>query len=79
MKIDAKAKMLKDVDVDMLPMGKIVNVTIDLDNVSDYDDVVSEIEIELYNTYGISLYNEVHFTIVNAEDIATELEQLSDN
>lgn len=78
MKIDAKVRMLKNVDVDLLAMlGANVTVAIDLDNVCDYDDAVSEIEIELYNRYGISLYNEVHFTITNAEDIAAELEQMS--
>lgn len=77
MKIDAKVRMLKKVDIDMLPEGAIVKVTIDLDNISDYDEAVTEIEIELYNKYGISLYNEVHFTIVNAEDIAEEIDQMS--
>lgn len=77
MKIDAKVRMLKAVDVDLLPLGATTTVTIDLDNVGDYDDAVSEIEIELYNRYGISLYNEVHFTITNADDIASEIEQMS--
>ena len=77
MKIDAKVRMLKAVDVDLLPFGATTTVTIDLDNVGDYDDAVSEIEIELYNRYGISLYNEVHFTITNADDIASEIEQMS--
>lgn len=77
MKIDAKVRMLKAVDVDLLPLGATTTVTVDLDNVSDYDDAVSEIEIELYNRYGISLYNEVHFTITNADDIAAEIEQMS--
>lgn len=77
MKIDAKVRMLKAVDVDLLPLGATTTVTIDFDNISDYDDAVSEIEIELYNRYGISLYNEVHFTITNADDIASEIEQMS--
>lgn len=77
MKIDAKVRMLKAVDVDLLPLGATTTVTIDLDNIGDYDDAVSEIEIELYNRYGISLYNEVHFTITNADDIASEIEQMS--
>lgn len=78
MKIDAKVRMLKDVDTDLLPLGANVAVTIDLDNISDYDDAVSEIEIELYNRYGISLYNEVHFTITNPEEICDQIEQLAD-
>ena len=78
MKIDAKVRMLKDVDTDLLPLGANVAVTIDLDNISDYDDAVSEIEIELYNRYGISLYNEVHFTITNPEEICDRIEQLAD-
>lgn len=77
MKIDAKVRMLKAVDVDLLPLGATTTVTIDLDNIGDYDDAVSEIEIELYNRYGISLYNEVHFTIMNADDVASEIEQMS--
>ena len=77
MKIDAKVRMLKAVDIDLLPLGATTTVTIDLDNVGDYDDAVSEIEIELYNRYGISLYNEVHFTIMNADDVASEIEQMS--
>ena len=77
MKIDAKVRMLKAIDVDLLPLGATTTVTIDLDNLGDYDDAVSEIEIELYNRYGISLYNEVHFTIMNADDIASEIEQMS--
>ena len=77
MKIDAKVRMLKAVDIDLLPLGATTTVTIDFDNISDYDDAVSEIEIELYNRYGISLYNEVHFTITNADDIASEIEQMS--
>ena len=77
MKIDAKVRMLKAVDIDLLPLGATTTVTIDFDNIGDYDDAVSEIEIELYNRYGISLYNEVHFTITNADDIASEIEQMS--
>lgn len=78
MKIDAKVKMLKQVDVDLLPLGATTSVTIDLDNLHDYDDVICEVEIELYNMYGISLYNDVHFEITNPEEICDRIEQLAD-
>lgn len=78
MKIDVKIKMLKQVDVDLLPLGATASVTIDLDYLRDFDDVINEVEIELYEKYGVSLYYEDHFEITNPEEIDDRLEQLAD-
>ncbi len=79
MKIDAKVTLKKNI-AGILAAGQTIKVPVDMDYTEDYDDVVQAVEAELYEQYGVSMFNEVDFTIANAsdicEDLAAEAEEL---
>ena len=79
MKIDAKVTLKKNIS-GILAAGQTIKVPVDMDYAEDYDDVVQAVESELYERYGVSMFNEVDFTITNAsdicEDLAAEAEEL---
>ena len=72
MKIDAKVILKKNI-TGILTMGQTINVPVDMDYTEDYDDVVQAVESELYERYGVSMFNEVDFVIENASDICEDL------
>ena len=72
MKIDAKVTLKKNI-TGILATGQTIKVPVDMDYTEDYDDVVQAVESELYERYGVSLFNEVDFTIANASDICEDL------
>ena len=72
MKIDAKVTLKKDI-TGIVAAGKTINVPVDMDYIEDYDDVVQAVESELYERYGVSMFNGVDFVIENASDICEDL------
>lgn len=72
MKIDAKVTLKKNI-TGILAMGQTINIPVDMDYAEDYDDVVQAVEAELYERYGVSMFNEVDFTIENSSDICEDL------
>ena len=72
MKIDAKVTLKKNIS-GILATGQTITVPVDMDYTEDYDDVVQAVESELYERYGVSMFNEVDFTITNASDICEDL------
>lgn len=73
MKVDAKVKVIADHPIGKLNPGDIVTVPIDMDYVSDYDDVIKSIEDELYEKHGVMVFFEVNIRIMNAEELLAEL------
>jgi len=71
MKIDAKVRV-KTAKGD-LTADQLLKVPVDLDYVSDYDDVIQAVESRIYDDYGVSMYNTVDFEIENADELADEV------
>lgn len=71
MKIDATVTLKKNI-AGILAMGQTIEVPVDMDYTEDYDDMVQAVEYELYKQYGVSVFNEVDFTIANASDICED-------
>lgn len=72
MKIDAKVTLKKNI-AGILATGQTIYISVDIGYVEDYDDVVQAVETELYERYGVSMFNEVDFVIENASDIYDDL------
>ena len=77
MKIDAKVMLKKNI-TGILAMGQTINIPVDMDYAEDYDDVVQAVEAELYERYGVSMFNEVDFTIENSSDICEDLTMVAE-
>lgn len=73
MKIDAEIKITDTPDTKLLENGSKLAIPVDTDYNDDFDDIVNDIEIELYNKYGVIFIRNVNFTIENETDICDEL------
>lgn len=74
MKVDAKIKFNHAPDnIFELKNGEYLLIPVDLDYISDYDDIIQAVEEEIYNRYGVTMWHEVDFTIENSDDILEEL------
>lgn len=72
MKFDAEIKIIDIADNDMLKVGDTLTIPIDQDYVEDYDDVIQQAEEYFYTNYGMSLWFNEHFEIMNEMDICDE-------
>lgn len=73
MKVDAEVKVIADNPIGELKPGDIVTVPIDMDYVSDYDDVIQSIEAELYKRHGAVTCVGVGVKVLNADELLSEL------
>jgi hypothetical protein len=74
MKVDAKIKFNHAPgNIFELENGEYLLIPIDLDYISDYDDIIQAVEEEIYNRYGVTMWHEVEFIIENSSDILEEL------
>lgn len=73
MKIDAKIRIIDIADNDMLKVGDTLIIPIDQDYIEDYDDVIQEAENYFYTNYGMALWCNENFVIVNSTDICDDI------
>ena len=73
MKIDAEVKIVKSTNEETLKTGSVIEVTIDMDYIDDYDEVINSIENQIYDDYGISLWHREHFIVLNETEICDEI------
>lgn len=75
MKIDAEIRIIEVADNDMLHVDTELTIPVDLDYVDDFDDVIQQAESRLYEKYGMSLWYNVNFKILNETEICDELSE----
>lgn len=72
MKIDAEIKITNTPNPELLENGKRLDIPVDIDYINDFDDIINDVEIELYNKYGTTFIYNINFDIENAADICDE-------
>ena len=70
MKIDAEIKFLTDCK--NFKAGEIITIPVDADYINDCDDIIQNIEEEMWTTKGVNVHNEIEFTILNYSDLCAE-------
>lgn len=72
MKIDAEIKITNTPNPELIENGKRLDIPVDIDYINDFDDIINDVEIELYNKYGTTFIYNINFDIENAADICDE-------
>lgn len=72
MKIDVEIKITNTPNSELLENGMRLNIPVDIDYINDFDDIINDVEIELYNKYGTTFVYNINFDIENAVDICDE-------
>lgn len=82
MKIDAEIKFLITDTTINITTGQTVCIPVDADYVEDFDDVINDVESQLYEKYGTNLRISLQacdgcdFIITNAAEICEELSNI---
>lgn len=69
MKVDAKVKFTDKVDLALVGGRKHDVVCYDDDRCEDFDDVIDDVEAEIFKKYGFAFHYKVDFTIENEAEM----------